>query len=89
MLEQSVFGQVRVFNELRKCGIFVFSFGARSVWLRHDLESFKKRLSALECHVAETGEILTESQVCGSEKKQEDDVIHGEIETVHPGYPGS
>lgn len=88
-LEQPAFGQVRVSNELRKRGIFVSPSGVRSVWLRHDLESFKKRLSALEKHVAATGEVLTEAQVVALEKKQEDDVAHGEIETAHPGYLGS
>jgi transposase InsO family protein len=52
-------------------------------------ELFKKRLIALERHVAQTGEVLTESQVAALEKKQEDDVAHGEIETAHPGYLGS
>lgn len=88
-LEQPVFGQVRVSNELRKRGIFVSPSGVRSVWLRQDLESFKKRLSALEKYVAETGRVLTEAQVQALEKKQDDDVAHGEIETAHPGYLGS
>jgi hypothetical protein len=60
-IEQPAFGQVRVSNELRKRGIFVFPSGVRSVWLRRDLESSKKRLSALERHVAETGDVLTEA----------------------------
>jgi hypothetical protein len=47
-LEQPAFGQVRASNELRKRGIFISPSGVRSVWLRHDLESFKKRLVALE-----------------------------------------
>ena len=59
------------------------------MWLRQNLESFKKRLSALEKHVAETGTVLTEAQVQALEKKQDDDVTHGEIETAHPGYLGS
>lgn len=88
-LEQPAFGQVRVSNELRKRGIFVSPSGVRSVWLRQNLESFKKRLSALEKYVAETGRVLTEAQVQALEKKQEDDVAHGEIETAHPGYLGS
>jgi len=88
-LEQPAFGQVRVSNELRKRGIFVSPSGVRSVWLRRDLESFKKRLCALEKHVAQTGEVLTEAQVVALERKQEDDVAHGEIETAHPGYLGS
>ncbi|WP_151639353.1 IS481 family transposase [Noviherbaspirillum aerium] len=88
-LEQPAFGQVRISNELLKRGIFVSPSGVRSVWIRGDLESFKKRLAALERHVAQTGEVLTESQVAALEKKQEDDVAHGEIETAHPGYLGS
>ena len=88
-LEQPAFGQLRVSNELRQRGIFVSPSGVRSVWLRHDLESFKKRLLALERHMAETGGILTEAQVQALERKQDDDVAHGEIETAHPGYLGS
>lgn len=88
-LEQPAFGQVRVSNELRKRGIFVSPSGVRSVWLRQNLESFKKRLSALERHVAETGSVLTEAQVQALERKQEDDIAIGEIETAHPGYLGS
>jgi len=88
-IEQPAFGQVRVSNELRKRGIFVSPSGVRCVWLRRDLESFKKRLLALERHIAETGGVLTEAQVSALEKKQDDDVAHGEIETAHPGYLGS
>jgi transposase InsO family protein len=88
-IEQPAFGQVRVSNELRRRGVFVSPSGVRSVWLRHDLESFKKRLSALEKHVAQTGEVLTEAQVVALERKQDDDVAFGEIETAHPGYLGS
>ena len=88
-LEQPAFGQVRVSNELRKRGVFVSPSGIRCVWLRNNLESFKKRLVALEKHVAATGEVLTEAQVSALEKKQDDDAAHGEIETAHPGYLGS
>ena len=87
-LEQPAFGQVRVSNELRKRGIFVSPSGVRSVWMRRDLESFKKRLIALEKHVAATGEVLTEAQVVALERKQDDDAAHGEIETAHTGYLG-
>lgn len=88
-VEQPAFGQVRVSNELRKRGIFVSPSGVRSIWLRRNLESFRKRLAALERHVAETGEVLTEAQVVALERKQDDDAAHGEIETAHPGYLGS
>jgi transposase InsO family protein len=88
-LEQPAFGQVRTANELRKRGIFVSPSGVRSIWLRGNLESFKKRLSALERHVAQTGDVLTEAQIVALERKQEDDVACGEIDTAHPGYLGS
>ena len=70
-------------------GIFVSPSGARSIWLRHHLESFKKRLSALEKKSAEEGLVLTESQVAALERKKDDDLVCGEIETAHPGYLGS
>lgn len=88
-LEQPAHGQVRVSNELRKRGTFVSPSGVRSIWLRHDLANFKQRLSALEKHVAQTGAVLTEAQVVALEKKRDDDVACGEIETAHPGYLGS
>lgn len=83
------YGQVRASNELRKLGIFVSGGGIRSIWLRNDLETFKKRLKALEVIVAEQGIILTEEQLAALEKKKEEKEAHGEIETEHPGYLGS
>lgn len=87
--EQPAHGQIRASNELRKQGVFVSPSGVRSVWVRHGLESFKKRLKALEEKVAKEGLILTEAQVIALERKQEDDISSGEIETAHPGYLGS
>ena len=58
-LEQPAFGQVQVSNELRQRGVFVSPSGLRSVWQRHNLESFNKRLSALESYVAEMGNVMT------------------------------
>ena len=88
-LEQPAHGQVRVSNELRKRGMFVSPSGVRSIWLRHNLANFKQRLKALEKYVAETGAVLTEAQVTALEKKRDDDIACGEIETAHPGYLGS
>ncbi len=56
-------GQIRVFNELIKKGLFSSSGGVRSVWLRQDRETFKKRLKALETLIAQNGIILTDNQV--------------------------
>ena len=39
--------------------------------------------------MAETGEVLTESQLQALERKKEEEQAHGEIETEHPGYLGS
>lgn len=88
-IDYPAYGQVRASNELRKLGVFVSPSGVRSIWLRNDLENFRKRLKALEDKVATDGIILTESQVVALEKKKEDDIACGEIETAHPGYLGS
>ncbi|MDW0777830.1 DDE-type integrase/transposase/recombinase, partial [Mannheimia haemolytica] len=88
-LDNPAFGQVRVSNELRKQGIFVSAGGVRSIWLRHHLANFKQRLIALEKLVAEQGIILSETQVQALERKKEDEIACGEIETTHPGYLGS
>jgi len=53
------------------------------------LHNFKLRLLALEELSAESGMILTEAQVQALERKKDDDLAHGEIETAHPGYLGS
>ncbi len=87
--EQPAHGQVRASNELRQRGIFVSPSGVRSIWLRNDMASFKRGLVGLEKQVAERGIILTDAQIAALEKKQDDDIAHGEIETAHPGYLGS
>jgi transposase InsO family protein len=87
--EFPAFGQQRASNELRKQGVFISAGGIRSVWLRHDLEVFDKRLKSLEAHVAKEGLVLTEAQVIAMERKKEKREAFGEIETEHPGYLGS
>ena len=88
-IEYPAHGQVRASNELRKKGTFISPSGVRSVWLRHQLSCFKDRLIALEEKMAKESLVLTESQVQALERKKQDDVVAGEIETAHPGYLGS
>ena len=83
------YGQHRTSNELRKQGVFVSGSGVRSVWLRHNLENFKKRLKALELKMAHEDMVLNDHQIAALERKQDDDAACGEIETHHPGYLGA
>ena len=81
------YGQVRLSNELRKEGILVSSGGVRSIWQRHNLETFKKRLRALEEKAAKEGIVYTEAQLQALETaKRERENDPDEIETQHPGY---
>ena len=88
--EKPAYGQQRVSNELKKQGKFVSPGGVRSIWLRHGLETFKKRLAALEKQLADNQTmVLTEAQLKALEKGQQQRQAEGEIETHHPGYLGS
>ena len=69
VIECPAHGQVRVSNEMRKRGVFISPSGVRSIWLRHNLASFKERLNALEKKSAEEKFILTETQIAADKSK--------------------
>ena len=88
-IDQPAYGQLRVCNELKKRAISVSAATVRNIWKRNNLETFKKRLSALEAKMAQEQLILTEDQLKALERKKEEQEAHGEIETEHPGYLGA
>ncbi len=86
-IEYPAYGQVRASNELKRKGILVSGGGVRSIWQRHNLETFKKRLKALEEKAAKEGIVYTEEQlrVLESARREREESLD-EIETEHPGY---
>ena len=88
-IDQPAWGQVRVANELKKRDINVSAAGVRVIWMRHDLQTMKQRLKALEAKSVQDGFVLTESQIVALERAQTEKDAHGEFESEHPGYCGA
>lgn len=88
-IEYPAFGQVRASNELKKLNVFLSPGGVRNIWIRHNLETMKKRLLVLEEKMARENLILTEAQLVAMERRKENKEAYGEIETEHPGYLGA
>lgn len=51
--EQPAWGQARVASELAKRGLGVSAAGVRCVWLRHELQTTRLRVSALQAKASE------------------------------------
>ena len=84
-IEKPAYGQLRTSNELKKEGIFVSPGVVRSIWLRHNLATFRKRLKVLEAKMAQENLILTEEQLRVLEKAKVEKESHGEIVSLHLG----
>ena len=88
-LDKPAYGQFRVSNELKKQAVSVSPATVRNIWLRHDLETFKKRLKALQAKASQENMIFTEDQLNALERAKDENEAQGEIETEHPGYLGA
>ena len=70
-------GQLRASNELKQIGVLISSSGVRSIWLRHKLENFKKRLKTFADKVASEGIILSKCSSVRIRKEKHDDEACG------------
>jgi hypothetical protein len=89
-LDQPVWGQHRVANELAKEGVRISPAGVRCVWQRHDLTTMRQRLRALEAVAAQAGLVLTEAQVAALENgRSRTRNATASLKASVPGYCGA
>jgi transposase InsO family protein len=84
-LEEPTWGQARAAAELKKRGTGISPFGVRCIWMRHDIETIKKRLKALEAKVVQEGGTLTENQLVALERTSAD---RESLDAYDSEYPG-
>lgn len=72
--QQPAFGQIRVCKELRGRNLKVSPGGVRSIWLRHGLETFEKRMKSREASLTrETNAAASTTPKAPTEQWSQDD----------------
>lgn len=87
-LEQPLYGQIRVANELKKRGMNITPGVVRNIWLKNGLETFEKRNQALGKKSHGEMEDLSAAQRKAFEKAHADRKAEEEIQSQHPGFLG-
>ncbi len=87
-MENPLYGQIRVSNELRKRAIYVSPGCVRTIWLRHGLETFEKRNQVLQNKASDEEIVYSVSQLEALEKAKAERDAEAETESSYPGNLG-
>jgi len=87
-IKQPAYGQHRVADELSKRRVQISAAGVRKIWIRHDLETFEKRVRAIYARVVQDGMGLTVDQTRALEVTRKDKAVERTLEVERPGYLG-